>query len=159
MGQNLTRPGRSSDCGGKRVDRPRLSPEMTGLRLDKPRLSTELSQWPPFNPRPLEMSLAPVVGQPNPGLEVCGLDRKYKPGSQEDRMLKRRSEVNRSWCEEKFSSREEERGRLGQPVVWSLVGICYAFTVACHSSRNDGNVKIGYFSVSFYTIALTQTGC
>ncbi|XP_045555168.1 BCL-6 corepressor isoform X3 [Salmo salar] len=84
--------------------------ELTGLRLSKPRLAQELSQWQAATQRSTEVngSIAMTTTLPNGCPDVGGTDRKV--ASQEDRSLKRRSEVNgHAWCNETFGHGDSER--------------------------------------------------
>ncbi|XP_064826521.1 LOW QUALITY PROTEIN: BCL-6 corepressor-like [Oncorhynchus masou masou] len=84
--------------------------ELTGLRLSKPRLAQELSQWQAATQRSTEVngSMAMTTTLPNGCPEVGVTDRKV--ASQEDRSLKRRSEVNgHAWCHEMFGHGDIER--------------------------------------------------
>ncbi|XP_034145553.1 BCL-6 corepressor isoform X2 [Esox lucius] len=87
--------------------------ELTGLRLSKPRLSQELSQWHAATQRSTEMNGSVAMTQmalPNGCPEVCSADRKARVTSQEDRSLKRRSEINgHAWCLETFSHGDNDR--------------------------------------------------
>ncbi|KAJ8004071.1 hypothetical protein DPEC_G00154980 [Dallia pectoralis] len=87
--------------------------ELTGLRLSKPRLSQELSQWHAATQRSTEMNASfPVTptALPNGCPEAGSADRRAKVASQEDRSLKRRSEVNgHAWCLETFSHGDNDR--------------------------------------------------
>ncbi|CAB1327689.1 unnamed protein product, partial [Coregonus sp. 'balchen'] len=86
--------------------------ELTGLRLSKPRLAQELSQWQAATQRSTEVngSIAMTTTLPNGCPEVGATDRKVKVASQEDRSLKRRSEVNgHAWCHETFGHSDNER--------------------------------------------------
>lgn len=89
--------------------------ELTGLRLSKPRLAQELSQWQAATQRSTEVngSIAMTTTLPNGCPDVGGTDRKV--ASQEDRSLKRRSEVNgHAWCNETFGHGDSERGTLNK---------------------------------------------
>ncbi|XP_061092268.1 BCL-6 corepressor isoform X2 [Conger conger] len=84
--------------------------ELTGLRLRKPRHLTQLRElWegsgspdrPEADQAPAPRCPTPLGRSEMPGADAleAGGERKVRAGSLEERTAKRRSEVNRSWCD------------------------------------------------------------